>query len=102
MQEEKTFLPRIIHHKQNGFAKDHYIGETGPLILYFMDFSLKENNPGFMIFIDFHKTLGSFYWTFLFSCPEGFQISPVFIQRVKKLSNNIQSCVLIEGLATHY
>jgi len=42
MQDEKNILPRIIHHKQNGFAKDHYIGETVSLILYFMDFSLKK------------------------------------------------------------
>ena len=69
-----------------------------------MEFSLKENIPGLMIFIDFHKafakdTLG---WSFLVSCLETFRFGPDFIRWVKTLYNNIQSCVINNGLTTDY
>ena len=51
----KNVLPDIIHHNQSGFVKDRYIGETVRSIFDLMDFTLKENIPGLMIFIDFIK-----------------------------------------------
>lgn len=55
----KNVLPDIIHRNQSGFVKDCYIGETVRSIFDLMDFTLKENIPGLMIFIDFHKAFDS-------------------------------------------
>ena len=55
----KNVLPDIIHHNQSGFVKDCYIGETVWSIFDLMDFTLEENIPGLMIFIDFHKAFDS-------------------------------------------
>ena len=68
----KNVLPDIIHHNQNGFVKDRYIGETVRSIFGLMDFTLKENIPGLMIFIDFHKAFGSVEWNYLVTCLEAF------------------------------
>ena len=53
----KNVLPNIIHYNQTGFIKDPYIGETVRSIFDIMDFTLKENIPGIMIFLDFKKLL---------------------------------------------
>jgi len=98
----KNVLPSIVHHNQTGFVKDRYIGETVRSIFDLMDFSLKENIPGLMIFIDFHKAFDSLEWNFLFSCLEAFRFGPDFIRWVKTLYNNIQSCIINNGITTDY
>ena len=67
-----------------------------------MEFSLKENIPGLMIFIDFHKAFDSLEWSFLFSCLEAFCFGPEFIWWVRILKHNIESCVINNGLATDF
>ena len=67
-----------------------------------MEFSLKENIPGLMIFIDFHKAFDSLEWNFLFSCLEAFGFGPEFIWWVRTLYHNIESCVINNGLATDF
>ena len=98
----KNVLPSIIHHNQSGFVKDRYIGETVRSIFDLMEFSLKENIPGLMIFIDFHKAFDSLEWSFLVTCLKSFGFGPEFIRRVKTLYSNIQSCVINNGLTTDY
>ena len=58
----KNVLPSIIHHNQTGFIKDRYIGETVRSIFDIMEFTLKENIPGLMIFLDFQKAFDSVEW----------------------------------------
>ena len=58
----KNVLPNIIHHNQTGFIKDRYIGETVRSIFDIMEFTLKENIPGLMIFLDFQKAFDSVQW----------------------------------------
>ena len=98
----KNVLPDIIHHNQSGFVKDRYIGETVRSIFDLMDFILKENIPGLMIFIDFHKAFDSVEWNYLVTCLEAFCFGPDFIKWVKTLYKNIQSCVINNGLTTDY
>ena len=98
----KNVLPSIIHHNQSGFVKDRYIGETVRSIFDLMEFSLKENIPGLMIFIDFHKAFDSLEWSFLVTCLKSFGFGPEFIRWVKTLYSNIQSCVINNGLTTDY
>ena len=68
----KKVLPNIIHHNQSGCVKDRYIGETVSSIFDLMAFTLKENIPGLMIFIDFHKAFDSIEWNYLVSCLKAF------------------------------
>ena len=90
----KNVLPDIIHYNQSGSVKDRYIGETVRSIFDLMDFTLKENIPGLMIFIDFHKAFDSVEWNNLVTCREAFCFGPDFIKWVKTLYKNIQICVI--------
>ena len=67
-----------------------------------MDATLKENIPGLMIFIDFHKAFDTIEWNYLVSYLKAFQFGPDFIRWVKTLYKNIQSCVINNGLTTDY
>ena len=67
-----------------------------------MEFYLKENIPGSMIFIDFQKAFDSLEWNFLFSCLEAFGFGPEFIWWVRTLYHNIESCFINNGLATDF
>jgi len=75
----KNVLPNIIHHNQTGYVKDRYIGETVRSVFDVMDFTLKENVPGLLIFIDFQKAFDSLEWNFLLSCLQAFNFGPDFI-----------------------
>ena len=98
----KNVLPSIIHRNQSGFVKDRFIGETVRSIFDLMEFFLKENIPGLMIFIDFHKAFDSLEWNFLFSCLEAFGFGPEFVWWVRTLYHNIESYVIDNGLATDF
>ena len=88
--------------KQSGFVKDRFKGETVRSIFDLMEFSLKENIPGLMIFIDFQKAFDSLEWNFLFCCLEAFGFGLEFIWWVRTLYHNIESCVINNGLATAF
>ena len=62
----KNVLPDIIHPNQTGYVKDRFIGETIRSIYDVMDFTVKENIPGLMLFIDFQKAFDSVESEFLF------------------------------------
>ena len=78
----KNVLPNIIHHKQSGYVKDRYIGETIRSVFDIMDFTAKESIPELMIFIDFKKAFDSVKWEFLLYCLKSFSFGPNFINWV--------------------
>ena len=90
-------LPSIIHHNQTGYVKDRYI-ETVRSILDIMEFTDKENIPGILIFIDFKKAFDTLEW----HCLKAFNFGPNLIAWVKTFYQNIQSCVINNGMASDY
>ena len=98
----KEVLPDIIHPNQTGYVKDRFIGETIRSIYDVMDFTVKENIPGLMLFIDFQKAFDSVEWEFLFKCLEAFNFGPDFLHWVKVFYKNIQSCILNNGMTSNF
>ena len=95
----KNVLPSIIHHNQSGFVKDRYIGETVRFDV--MEFSKRK----YSWFIDLYWLPQSIWYLRMelsYSCLESFRFGPDFIRWVKTLFNNIQSCVINNGLTTDY
>ena len=98
----KNVLPSIIHHNQTGYVKDRYIGDTVRSIFDIMEFTNYENIPGILIFIDFRKAFDTLEWHYLFSCLKAFNFGPDLINWVRTFYQNIQSCVINNGLASDY
>ena len=67
-----------------------------------MEFTDKENIPGILIFIDFKKVFDTLEWQYLFSCLKAFNFGPDLIAWVKTFYQNVQSCVINNGLASDY
>ena len=95
-------MPDIVHPNQTGYVKDRFIGETIRSIYDVMDFTVKENIPGLMLFIDFQKAFDSVEWEFLFKCLEAFNFGPDFLHWVKVFYKNIQSCILNNGMTSSF
>lgn len=62
--------------------EDRYIGDTVRSIFGIMDFTVKENIPGLLIFVDFQKAFNSIEWDFLVSCLKAFNFGRDFIHCV--------------------
>ena len=67
-----------------------------------MDFTAEENYPGLMIFIDFQKAFDTREWCFLQRCLESFNFGLEFIRWLMTFYNNIQSCVIKNGITSDY
>ena len=98
----KSVLPNIIHHNQTGYVQDRYIGETIRSIFDIMEFTVKRNVPGMLIFIDFQKAFDSLEWDFIFGCLDAFNFGPDFSRWVKTFYKNIASCVINNGNTSDY
>ena len=67
-----------------------------------MEFILKENIPGIMIFFDFRKAFDSVEWGFLIKCLEKFNFGPDFIRWVGVFYKDIKSCIINNGLTSNF
>ena len=67
-----------------------------------MDFSVSENIPGLLLFIDFQKALDSVEGNFLFESLTMFNFGENFLRWVKTFYNNIQSCVMNNGTISNF
>ena len=55
-----------------------------------MEFTLKENIPGLMIFLDFQKAFDNVEWDFILECLESFSFGPECVGWVKTFYKNIK------------
>ena len=66
-----------------------------------MDYTVKENIPGPLIFIDFENAFDSVEWDFRFKCLEAFNFGSEFLHRIKTFYKNVQSCTMNNGTASN-
>ena len=98
----RNVLRSIIHYNQTGYVKDRFIGEAIRSIFDIKDFTAKENIPGLLLFIDFQKAFDSVEWEFLIESLKKFNFGRDFLQWVKTFYNNIQSCVINNGVSSNF
>ena len=80
-----------------GQVEDRYIGETVRSIFDIMDFTVKENIPGLLIFVDFQKAFDALNGIFLSAAQ---RLSTLVEILFIVFYNNIQSCVINNGLSS--
>ena len=98
----KRLLPGLIHHTQTGYIPGRNIGENIRSILNIMSFTQAKNLPGLLLFIDFEKVFDSLEWHFLEKCLELFNFGPNLISWVNTFYKNVKSCIINNGLCSHY
>ena len=67
-----------------------------------MDLTTGENFPSLMIFFDFQKAFDPLEWCFLQRSLESFNFGSEFIGLVMTFYNNINSCVINNGITSDY
>lgn len=98
----KRLLPGLIHHNQTGYIRGRNIGENIRSILDIMSFTRAKNLPGILLFIDFEKAFDSLEWHFLKKSLELFNFGPDLIRWVNSFYKNVKSCIINNGLCSHY
>ncbi len=98
----KRVLPNMIHSDQTGFLPGRYIGENIRLALDMIDYLNKNNLPGLMFLIDFHKAFDKIEWSFILKALNFFNFGPDLIKWVNIFYTDISSCVINNGHATSF
>ena len=98
----KKVLSSLIHSDQTVYVKDRYIGESVRLINDVLEFTDHEKIEAILFLADFEKAFDSIDHSFLFSALKCFGFGDEFIQWVRTLLNNTESCVINNGHSTGY
>ena len=98
----KRLLPGLIHHNQSRYIPGRNISENIRSILDIMEFTKVKKLPDLLLFLDFEKAFDSLEWDFLEKCLEKFNFAPDFRRWVHIFYNDVQSCVINNGLCSRY
>ena len=93
---------QLIHSDQTAYVKDRYIGESVRLISDILEYTDSNDIEAILFSADFEKAFNSIDHSFLFSVLESFGFGPDFIQWVRTLFYNAESCVINNGRSTGY
>ena len=98
----KEVLPRIVHENQVAYINGRFIGEGIEVIDGMINYVNECNLPAILLAIDFKKAFDSLHWGFLWTVLDAFHFPVEFINMVKMLYSNIESCVMNAGHSTGY
>ena len=98
----KKVLKEIIHSDQKGCIPGRYIGENIRLIDDIL-FEIENQSPESVIMqLDQEKAFDRVEWKWLFDTLKRFNFGDVFINNLKTLYKNAQSCVITNGYQSEY
>ena len=98
----RKVVTNLIHSDQTAYVKGRYIGESVHLISDILEYTENKGIEAILFSADFEKAFDSIDHTFLFSVLKSYGFSPDFIQWVKTLFNDAESCVMNKGHSTGY
>ena len=98
----KSVLPSLITSQQTAYVQNRYIGEAGRLISDILDISDKLSVDGYLVTVDIEKAFDSLDPEFLLVVLKKFGFGNSFIDWIKILLTNQESCVINGGSTTSY
>ena len=99
----RKVITNLIHSDQTAYVKRRYIGESAPLITDILEYTDNNSIEAILFSANFEKAFHSIDHTFLFSVPKSYGFGgPDFIQWVKTLFNDAESCVMNNGHSIGY
>ena len=96
----KVVLPSIVGFNQTGFMKGRFIGENIRFTLDLIEYCKESAKPGLIFLVDFEKAFDRLEWSFVFKSLQKFKFGNCFIQWVKTLYRNGNSCVCNNGYSS--
>ena len=98
----KGFLLQLVNCDQTAYVKGRNMGESIRLIDDLLEYVDKENLDGLMFAADIEKAFDSIEHNFLLATLTKYGFGSNFIQRIKTLASNCESCVMNNGLSTGF
>ena len=98
----KSVVPSLITSQQTAYVKNRYIGDAGRLISDTLDISDKLSVDGYLVTVDIEKAFDSLDPEFLLVVLKKFGFGNSFIDWIKILLTNQESCVINGGSTTSY
>ena len=96
-QRLKKVLSKIINVDQTGYVKNRFVGFNLRQIQDIIDHADIYKIEGATIFVDFTKAFDSLEWNFMLNTLKHFGFNESFINWVKTLYTDIQTCVMNNG-----
>ena len=98
----KKVIDKVIRPDQTAYIPGRFIGESIRLISDILEYTEVEQMEGYMFAADIEKAFDSVDHNFLIAVLKKFGLGHEFIQWVKTLLYDQQSCVMINGHSTGY
>ena len=98
----QNHLQTIIGNEQSAFVTGRYIGDSIRLIDDILYYSDLDKKSGILFAADFAAAFDSVDYNFIFAVLQKINFSSSFIKWVKLLHQNLESCVLNNGMLTGY
>ena len=98
----RQVIPDLIHPDQTAYVKGRYIGESVRVIEDILEHTNKENLDGILFAADIEKAFDSVEHNFIFPVLKQFGFGPDFLQWIKTMFCNAQTCVVNNGNSTGY
>ena len=81
---------------------DRFAGDNIRLIYDVLDFANQQKQKGLLVLIDFEKAFDSISWKFIQETLKIFNFSEDFCKWIKIFTNNIKSCVQVNGMVSRF
>ena len=98
----KNVIPHLINCDQTAYIKGRSIGESIRLIDDLMSYAEQENLDCLIFAADIEKAFDSVVHNFMFASLENYGFGPDFVQWIKILLANYESCVMNNGPLTGF
>ena len=98
----KKVIHSLISYDQTAYVKGGYIGESVCLIDDLLKYAENENIDGILFAADIEKAFDSVDHNFIYASLKMCGFGKDFVQWIKTLFKNSQSCVMNNGTSTGY
>ena len=98
----KKVLPDIISHDQTAYVQGRFIGESTRLISDILEITDLYDIEGYILTADIEKAFDSMDHTFLIAALNKFGFGDYFIDWIKVLLNDNESCIINGGTTSKY
>ena len=98
----KKVLASIIKSDPTAYVEGRYIGESIHLISDILEYTEDHGIDGVLFYADFEKAFDSIEHTFILATLESFGFGLQFLQWIRVILNNGESCIMNNGHSTGY
>ena len=98
----KQVIPSLVSYNQTAYVENRFIGENGRLISDILEITKQTEIEGYLLTIDIEKAFDSVNHFFLLHSLKEYGFGKQFLQWIRTILKNQQSCVLNGGITTPY